>query len=142
VSVLPNLPSQLIRIALHDLRRVEHDARYTVDMGTWHSSEDGDGTCHVCLAGAVIAGILGHGPNEDVIPETVDRADALRLEALDALRCGDVTGAVYLVLAPDGEAYPEMDSPLDREVVDYDEDPEVFHAEMAAMATDLEGVGL
>ncbi len=48
--------SELIRLALADLLKVERDKRYVVNMGVWHIP---NGVCQVCMAGAVIAKTLG-----------------------------------------------------------------------------------
>jgi hypothetical protein len=141
---LPNKPSELLRLALADLRKVERDERYEVDMWAWHAPDESDNRCHVCLAGAVIAGTLGARPDQDLMPggRGLDRETGLRLEALDALRCGDVTGAVFLLLANPGDEYPAESNPLDRETVDYEDGREAFHEAMAKLAADLEGIGL
>lgn len=59
---LPDLPSEVLNDALDHLEACEKDPRYTIQMSTWHSASYDD-TCHVCLAGAAMA---GHGVKPDV----------------------------------------------------------------------------
>ena len=54
MSELPDKPSELIRLALADLRKCEADPRYLIDMAQWHRPVTSE-LCHVCLAGAVMA---------------------------------------------------------------------------------------
>lgn len=87
---LPEKLSDCILLALEDLERVEKDARYTVDMDTWHKA---NGVCRVCLAGAVISGLV-NDPCISVSPIDVLGPSSSQLCALDAVRLGFVRGAV------------------------------------------------
>lgn len=55
---LPTVPSQLLRLALDDLRKVERSKRYAVDMGSWHEPNQYDDkdnrVCAVCFTGALL----------------------------------------------------------------------------------------
>lgn len=88
---LPNKPSELIRVALDDLRKVERSPLYRVDMGEYHTP---NGKCAVCFAGAVMAKSLGTPPSQMAWPETFGAATAKKLEALNALRTGWVESAL------------------------------------------------
>lgn len=104
-------PSELLLIALDDLRKVERQKkRFVVDMSHWFRPprKDGEydpwvgsknqGKCVVCLAGSVIAGTLavptdietdrlgGEVAPGDVNGPTVQK----RLVALDTARSGDI----------------------------------------------------
>jgi len=53
---LPHKRSELIRLAVADLEKCEHDSRFIIDMSCWIiSTRD---TCAVCLAGSVMAQTL------------------------------------------------------------------------------------
>jgi len=124
----PNLHSAL-RAAIDDTKKIANDDRYAIVMGTWHEPR-GDDTCFavrdafaakptavcaVCMAGAVLA---SHGldPKVEVEFEYGDSKDydAIKgldvrtskiVEAIDALRCGEVDRAYelfYGVPLPEG----------------------------------------
>lgn len=66
--------SEVLTLGLRDLKKVEMDKRYVVDMDDWHSpmSERWKGgkwvkqkTCSVCFAGSVMAKTLGAKPTMD-----------------------------------------------------------------------------
>src|SRR4051812_4613454 len=87
--MLPDKPSELIELALGDLRRCEADDRYVIDMVQIHELDD-DGKCNVCFAGAVLAQTIGLQPN--VSTEVIDvlwNKDE-KYEALDNFRCGQI----------------------------------------------------
>lgn len=56
-DTLPDKTSELLKLALKDLLSVESDKDYSVNMYLWHESVRGD-SCHVCLAGSVMARTL------------------------------------------------------------------------------------
>ena len=64
----PETLSGLIRLAVGDARRLDHDL-YTPLYSKWHAPEEARGqqVCCVCLAGAVIAGTLGAPGHRDVL---------------------------------------------------------------------------
>jgi hypothetical protein len=135
---LPNAPSALIRLALADLHKVEEDDRYEVDMEEWHWPNSRDGRCHVCLAGAVMAGTLEVPPEDHILPASF-ALDGTKLRALNSLRLGYVHHALEHLFGrkpiPDG--VPErMDVPQ------YRHDPVGFYREMRVMADILEEAGL
>lgn len=138
MSVLPDRPSELIRIALADLRKVEADNRYTVSMGSWHTPEDG--VCHVCLAGAVMAGTLGSDPSKLLGPHSgrFEEEDANKLNALDDFRSGCISAGLN-TLGRRG-FYPDL--PEFMGVIAYGVDHKGFHAGLEAIAAKLESVGL
>ena len=97
---LPSKPSALIALALRDLDRVLQNPEYEVNWGRWHAPSVGDNlTCHVCLAGAVIAGTLGTDKELVRDPEYFDPDTRKKLLALDDFRTGDIENALtYLGL--------------------------------------------
>lgn len=48
---LPKKPSQLLRLAIRDIKRAKKDKKVEIYMGTWHQP---NGVCKVCFAGAVM----------------------------------------------------------------------------------------
>lgn len=160
---LPSLPSALIRVAIADLKKAERSKDYMVNMGHYHlaskASYDGEtctaepATCHICLAGAVMAFSLGvpstvtFAPSEYADDELTDK-----LYALDHLRCGNLMdglsklgvsktkiSATQRVLIPK-EAGKHRSSYYS--VPEYEHNKTAFKKEMLALADKLESVGL
>ncbi len=145
---LPEKLSDLIDLALADLRKVEKDDRYAVDMATWHeppgASLDEEATrCHVCFAGAVMAGTLGTMPNVVVLPSDFtsmgdDPHTARRLLALDSVRNGFVEDALRELGAYSLPSDVEDHVDVPRYST---HNPEPFHAAMAELAERLRKEG-
>ena len=102
----PDTLSKLIRLAIKDARRLNKDTywpNYT-QYHTPHSecsyypdeqtAELPTTTCHICVAGAVIAGTLNGDPSIEIRPEDYSFWTA-ELEALDRIRVGDYLGAYF-----------------------------------------------
>lgn len=97
-----NKPSQLIRVAVKDARKLDREI-YKPHANLFHSPVFGDGNsafqrkkfkeCYVCDAGAVIAGTLGAGKKSDKFPSKYSDAICKRLRAIDNLRTGDLYSA-------------------------------------------------
>jgi len=91
---LPDTPSALIRLALDDLRKIEGDDRYAVDMYNWHCPSPLAAKCYVCLAGAVMAKSIELDPNIWASPTSmkteIDAPTRLKLCALDDFRTGSI----------------------------------------------------
>lgn len=133
-TILPRIPSQLIRLALADLRKVEKDPTYFPNMGVWHSLDGA--VCEVCLAGSVIAKTLEADLAEIWYPEDLPENNA-QLVALDFFRQGLVIGALDRL----GHQRPHS-IPLNWEVPFYHVDREDFHSSLEALAANLEAAGL
>lgn len=118
IEQLPHKLSGCIRIAAEDLRSVEADPGYVIDMDTWHKQHGagGDNRCYVCFAGAVMARELGAPPDETALPEDFGRHNRARLYALDNLRRGRVVGALRVMLYDYEEygGYKGRDAEVDR----------------------------
>ena len=84
---LPNNPSELILLALHDLELCEKDDRYKIEMVYWHVPRT-KGYCHVCLGGSVMAKTLDCDPSKDINP--LDTKFHKQLNALDQFRKGNI----------------------------------------------------
>ena len=106
---LPERPGALLRVALRDLRHVERDPRYEVQMGFWHTGTAqwgaGDDPCAVCLAGAVMARTLGADPGVLRRPWDYSEEVGRKLIALDALRCGSVAAGLAAFYGEAPETY-------------------------------------
>lgn len=138
---LPDKPSELIRVALEDLRKTEKDPRYRINFKYWHSPEIpyGEETefCEVCLAGAVIAQRGNVSPDIRTVSSDFASPTWGKLQALDDFRLGDVAIGVENLDIPERNGLPP-----DREICTYDESPQRFYRDMHKLADDLEAVGL
>lgn len=120
---LPDKPSQILKVALRDLMKVEAMKKtYNINMSIWHSPTDGE-ICNVCHAGAVMACTLGAEPHQD--KDTFFYGDRTRakLNFIDNVRRGDiVTGLhglrVYGVVTL--EQYDKVENSLMKEGAGYD----------------------
>lgn len=140
-KTLPDLPSELIRLAIKDLEIAEKSSRYTVNMGYFHTPKRtwyGRRVCLVCLAGAVMAGTLDVSIDLELEPGAFVDSDVRdKLRALDCFHDGDILG---------GLTDMHVDVPKNLEhwyvVPMHSNDPEGFKVTLLTMAHDLESVGL
>lgn len=141
MTELPDLPSALIRLAVHDLELVESDSRYRVSMDYWHRPNTSIfgctlsfdfKYCNVCLAGAVLAKSIGVAP--DAIMRLCDLEPVVsnKMVALDNFRVGKINRALSYM------NHTHKENVEDREVVPYEQDPKFFKAEMLEIADYLE----
>lgn len=138
-KALPNKPSELIRLAVHDLSEVERlKKKYRVDMNVWHKPNS---HCSVCFAGSVMAITKGFDPKKEasldkwsseyVIPEKDDE----KYSALNCFRSGEIGEGLSLMgLGP---------APVGRiEVEPYSKSgSKVFKKQMLGIAALLEAYG-
>lgn len=131
MNTLPTLPSQLIRLAIDDLKKVMADPSYKVSMASWHwPTIDGE-ECAVCLAGAVMAKTLHADKTLPTAPRHFGD-DCGYLLALDWLRsCNlieacNVTGNKLFTLI----RY--------RAITQFEDNPDSFIFDMLKMADDYE----
>lgn len=148
---LPDKPSELIRVALADLRKVERSKKFEVDMGTWFDVYNDDSMhCYVCFAGSVMAGSLGCTPEAALqkewdgfsyvaayVPEHFDEKTQCKLYALDDFRTGNIKNALNHMRIKLPRFVPE-----DVDVVSYAYDPAAWRKDMNALALFLENNGL
>lgn len=132
---LPDKPSELIRLALSDLRKCEADPRYSIDMWAWHAPFLND-RCYVCLAGAVMAKSINASITDELAPSDFDGEISTKLNALDCFRLGDIAGGLDK-LGIDTLNLPEAIEP-DIEIADHYSNPTQFHADMESLAAMLE----
>jgi len=93
---LPDLPSKLLAIALEELRKVEKNNDYEIEMLVWHSPCFA-GACQVCLAGAVIVGKLKVPRHQYANASSFHKSLNRKLEAIDFLRRGFVGDALEIL---------------------------------------------
>jgi len=108
-KILAAKPSELILIALEDIKKVERSKIYKIDMSTWHTirheyetGEDNEEprkeprkVCYVCEGGAVMAMTLKMNFDEELGPDDIHNGEEVkkirsRIEALDNARCGNM----------------------------------------------------
>lgn len=138
MTKLPDKPSELIRLALADLEKVEASQEYVVTMSRYHEPNGARGSrrCQVCFAGAVMASTLGMPPEIDAFPESFDRDTALKLFALNEFRQGEVSdGLGFLLHLGYRGGYDS------RIVTPYHVDPAQFKTHMREIADELEDRG-
>ena len=124
----------LLAIAMHDLRVAEKTCGVHIDMGIWYEREGG--TCTVCMAGSVLRhrykdmlkGISECSPSCC----TPNYKVAQRMSAINSLRTGSVSGALYYMGVDDKQG-----TSLDREVAGYRFDRKGFWRDMRQLLKDL-----
>ena len=115
-DTLPDTLWELLAVARSDALAIARDPRYALNMGAWHTPSGI--TCHVCLAGAVMARSLQAPRDARLSPGsyyTVE-TDALdrKLGAINMVREGMYTAALlYLHPALDQDA-PKIKLLLER----------------------------
>lgn len=101
---LPKKRSALLRIAVRDAMKCEKDPRFKLDMLSWVTPV-GDGTCKVCMAGAVMVQRLavGDGRVYMMFESISDLNLRGKLYDIDQMRCGefyDENGEIDMRAAP------------------------------------------
>ena len=137
--------SQILAIALHDLKKVERNKKFVVDMGTWYYPTETK-TCEVCLAGAVMVGRYGkfvEAWGVGVSPEKFSKHDDAthKFYALDSLRCGYLAAALSHMGVNPKEYVGDGVEPI-RTVAEYHDDKNQWWADMRKLLADLKKAGL
>lgn len=132
---LPNKLSELIRLSLYDLKLVEKDKRYKVDMSYFHNP--GLKKCSVCLAGAVMAKSLKLSLDKDFCYSNFTDDENKKVIAINSLRLGFITSAAVEL----GKNLYKFEK-YDRNITDYHYNKSKFKKEMLKLAKDLEKDGL
>lgn len=107
-QTLPDKPSALILLALHDLAKVERQKKkFVVDMGAW--VERLNGKCAVCLAGSVMVSTLGlplpEGRYDEIVP--METRFSRKLYALNYFRGGEMDDAFHALQLAKPDAIPD-----------------------------------
>ena len=130
-DTLPDKLSDLLEIALDDLELVEADPHYAVNMNQWHNISSVNGICHVCLAGAVMAGTLRADPGQHTMPIDYPRDVRRKLLTLDAFAMGDIHMGFRDSSIPPDPDFPDIDIP------EYSVDPEGFKQTLRDLIPEL-----
>lgn len=138
---LSEKPSTAIRQALGDLRKAERSRKYTVNMNEWHTPRHG--SCHVCLAGAVIANRFDADHMKDLVPASFDpglrhEAETNRLRAMDAFRVGSIGVGLSLF----GISSTKKNKCVERDIPEYSDDRKGFYRGLRRLANYLAKAGL
>lgn len=146
MKTLPSKPSELVELAILDLKAIEQNPNYLIDMDSWHVGSYRDHPnierprCLVCLAGAVMAQSLGIETTMTVKPwdPIFDEDDSTKnkLEALDSFRSGDIYNGITH-MCPEFDTTEKADELLEKMgddaniyVPEYDESKESFYKGM------------
>lgn len=133
---LPDKPSELIRLALNDLKKCEKSEDYIINMGVYHHYHGAIfGTCSVCLAGAVMAQTLKLPKATDVnnVRDFFSEVDTFKLKALDQFRTGDIMSGLMKLSIRQPKHLPHS-----IHIDHYCMNPDRFHTQMEGLATLLE----
>ena len=134
---LPDTLSGLIRVALVDLCKCEKDDKYDIFMEDWHTPQD-SGICEVCLAGAVMAQTLDIPIENESFPSEFGFQIQQGLHALNSIKRGHVSD-IIMSLNPENRNPTKV---YNRDIVEYENDSELFHKQMNQLADDLEKAGM
>lgn len=85
--------SQLLEVAVRDMKMVKANPRYVFHVSSWHTPAP-DNRCVVCVAGAIMAGELGADPNMKIDPYNLPDRDLILLHAIDDIRQGVILKGV------------------------------------------------
>ena len=142
-SILPNKPSELILLALKDLKLAEKSEKYEIRMEDWHNPAIPEieeiHKCEVCFAGSVMAFSLEGDINRHYEPKDFPGEEG-KLDALDSFRSGQVSYGMR-------EFYGDKDTTYYEEIHDYflvphyHDDREGFHEAMAEITDHLKEKG-
>lgn len=124
---------QLLAIAVADAKRLTRTGKASIDMFGWLWFHKRTRKCYACLAGSVMYCTLGsrqRSGKDD--PSDFDPPTCAKLYAIDHLRTGLVTAALY-ELGLDND--PGV--PLNRQVTDHADDPVAFWKDMRKLLADL-----
>jgi len=141
---LPNKASELIRVAIADLRKVEKSKAYEVNMAIWHSGVY-KSICDVCFAGAVMAKTLKTNIKEYYSPDCFADKTSCKLEALNQFRLGYCRDAFDYLSESYKSNHPWDFIDIDlfnRNIKSYYVSPTRFKKDMLNLAQDLENFGL
>lgn len=152
---LPDKPSELIRLAMHDLKKVERmPKKYIVNMSTWHSPAK-NGKCAVCFAGSVMACSMKEDPERELDPgELYDEAIQQKYYALNEFRLGQIKLGIAEIYGRHMLS-ARLENKIERALPYLPEKVKVakykakdkkarrmFHADMEKLASMLEAVGI
>lgn len=147
--MLPDKPSELIRVAINDLNEVSKLPNHEVAMSVW--VREYHECCYFCLAGAVMINSLkieDHldevrpwQDDEEITPASmmnaklIDKSTRMKLSALNNFRVGDVSSAMAFHLGIKTEVE-------NRDIVPYSKEThDQFCQQLLQIASELEAEG-
>ena len=139
-------PSELLSLALQDLKWAERSPRMSPFMSNWARLDSQ--ICYACLAGCTLVRSLGLEPNNaGSLPLLVDFDFQLerRAQALDSFRCGAVAQGLAQVLSYKAQLRykKRIESlPSTIPITPYETDRKAFKADLAKLADLLHSVNL
>ena len=135
MNKLPDKPSELIRLAVKDMKIVYARDDVEVDMNNWHKPKQG--VCLMCAAGAVMSNSLETDSSVRAVPLYYDEDIPDKLGAINYLRFGEVEDALQdLGLKPTEKFDRDINQPRTKD------DLPAFYIELEKLASDLEAEGL
>ena len=139
VQELPDLPSELVRVAIEDTKKVLKDEHYKLDLGRWHDYDKHDGRCAVCFGGAVMSKSLGLSPKMTAIPSSFGASNARKLSALDCFRSGKLYDGC-LMMGIDKDELHMLPLSVFVRCIDVDSSGEQFDKSAEEFLSDMETV--
>lgn len=143
----PDKLSDLIRLALDDLRKCEENPQYTINMHVWYHHSPDNNRCMVCLAGSVMAQTLQFASTDrlgDIIRLGCDDLNstasrwAAGMYALNAARQGRVDFALRWWLGLDDEdVVAQYGRRYNQNVIEYSDGPCAFFDTLTSIADQL-----
>lgn len=153
---LPDKPSDLIRLAVDDITRVEAmKDKYFINMKSWHEpaknpikeipldnwaqpfNTDPDKRCAVCFAGSVMTCTLKADKGKRYTPEKFNADTRDKLEALNDFRTGAISDG-FINLGIEVPSFVRLE---DVEIVQYEDNPAEFKEQMIGIADELSAFG-
>lgn len=161
-DTLPIKLSELIRLAIKDLNKVEKMPDYVVDMGAWHSEHFlYSNICKVCLAGSVMACELKLEHGRLATPYYFNQSLSYKLNALNEVRKYNISNALgYLNVneySENLESYNRIEKDINSKILmlrhktkaytptlleEYNENKVVFKLNMLYIAKELKKLNL
>ena len=93
---LPDKASAGLRLAMKELREVERDPYYEVNMGYWIVVDAKSKHCKVCLVGAIMRNVKEPLRGGDMFfPGQFPDKDKHKFWGLESLRCGEIGWGVH-----------------------------------------------
>ena len=87
-------PSELLEVALHDMKLISKNSRYSFDMTKWHDNRK---KCRVCMAGSVMARLKPYAHLNKLSPDSFEIETSIKLQAVDYIRRFDIKSAWSLL---------------------------------------------
>lgn len=139
-------PSELLILALKDLKICESEPGTFVQMDGWYWEEErnqdsAQKACFVCLAGAVMKQTLKVSPSRDIstMPQSLSRKILHRMGALNLFRSGRISAGLRAFYENDlDQLYLPYDPTI--QVTSYAAHPRSFYSDMEKVVSILQSL--